>query len=403
MKRLNWLTAGLALVVAGPAWVFAESLPIEVFSKNADYRGVRISPDGRYLATLAPQEDDKNALVVIDRSTMSISGMVRVDQEQSIGEFVWANDGRVVAKILSRQSGDDRLADNGEIFAMDADGGRKKLIYGYRVGDMTTGTKIRKASAEWAYASILDELPDDPKHVLIASYPFSGIGESTATVLKLNVTRGTTVKVTRAPAVNVRLQHSKDLSTWTSVGEDIKGKLRIQWRGGDSIDWQTLAQADSLDQRFEVVEILSSDRSVIALSNFSTPVISLVKVNLDTGSFETLLSDDRYDVARPIYDKDAKTVLGVCYSADRPRCKYLDSSHPTSRVHASLQNAFPDHFVRIVNWSKNGKIATLSVWADRNPGDYFLFDAEKKKVDFLMSRRAWVDPNQMAKKISTLR
>src|SRR5690606_20621322 len=48
------------------------------------------------------------------------------------------------------------------------------------------------------------------------------------------------------------------------------------------------------------------------------------------------------------------------------------------------------------NASKDGKRVIVVVDSDRNPGAYYLYDEDTKKLTFLMARAPWVEPEKMA-------
>ncbi len=377
------------------SFCFAKTLPLENFTRPAEYQSIRISPKGNYIAALIPSET-QNALVVIDREKMAVMSSIRMDLNQKIGQFYWVSDDRVMAKVLSLQSDNDRVADYGEFFAMDADGSRRKLVFGYRVSEMQTGSKIRKADGELAWGGMLHPLPSDKKHALILSYPFVNDMNAIPTVYKLNVVSGTKRAMTRLPIARASAVTDEGVRHWASWGADPAGKSELYVRDEDSLDWRLLLKADSLDQRLQGVSISRDGNSVLAMTNVGFDTVSLVKIDTATGEVEALISDSDYDAERVIMASDQFTVLGVCFRADRPRCEYLDQEHPESIVLTRVQAAFTEQFMQVANWTKDGKEAVLWVTADRNPGDYFMLDTQTLKVNYLLSSRRWLDPADLA-------
>lgn len=76
------------------------------------------------------------------------------------------------------------------MYAVNADGSKRELIYGYQAGGNTTGTRIKKKEATRGAAEIIDMLPEDDKHILISSTPWSKDRGGYAKVFKLNVYTG---------------------------------------------------------------------------------------------------------------------------------------------------------------------------------------------------------------------
>ena len=396
MKRIFvvafWGVLGLC------AKVTAEELPLEYFARNAQYESIKISPGGEYLAAIVPYQD-QNALVVIDRSKMAILSSIHMDRNQKVGTLHWANDNRIVAKILSLQSADDRLADYGELFAMDANGKRKKLIYGYRVGDMSTGSRIKKAEAEWEWGTVIDRLPNHKKHVLIVSHPFSANGGAIPTVYLLNVYTGVKKQLVRLPVANARVISDAALEQWAASGTDKYGIQGLYWRNPETRDWELVLKGASMVHDIRPVAIASDGGTLDILTNIDTPTLSLTRINLETRERRTLLTDARYDIRFVTYGSDSYRLLGACFYADRPRCNYLDLNQPESALLSRIRSSFPEQFVFVSNWTRDGSEAVLRVSGDRNPGDYFLMDVAKLKVEYLLSSTQWIDPNLMARKM----
>ena len=93
------------------------ALTIADFVKRPEYEQIRLSPKGDYFAAVIPYED-QNAVVIIDREKMAVTGSMRLTEGQHIGQLVWANDERIVAEILVPQSDNDQLANAGELLSL---------------------------------------------------------------------------------------------------------------------------------------------------------------------------------------------------------------------------------------------------------------------------------------------
>ncbi|MEM7706650.1 MAG: S9 family peptidase [Pseudomonadota bacterium] len=384
-----------ALLLTSPLVGITTPVSLDDFVRPAEYRSLRISPDGSYLAALIPA-GNQNALVVIDRQKMAVMSSIRMDLGQQVGQLYWASNDRVLAKILSRQSDNDRVADFGELFAMDADGGRRKLVFGYRVGEMGTGSKIRKADGERAWGGVLHPLPDDKKHALIISYPFANQMAAIPTVYQLNIINGTKRAVTRLPVPQARAVTNAKMSHWASFGTDPEGRAVLHVRGKKSADWRLLMQAESLEQHLRAVSVSEDGSGVLALTNVGFDTISLVRIDMESGAVEPVIADPNYDAGRVVMGSDQFTVLGVCFEAAMPKCTYLDPDHPESQALSKVQAAFTEQFMTVASWTRGGEEAVLWVTADRNPGDYFMLQTNKLKVDYLLSSRRWLEPNDLA-------
>ncbi|MEM9532184.1 MAG: prolyl oligopeptidase family serine peptidase [Pseudomonadota bacterium] len=392
MNLLRLYTPFFWLLVSS-AWA-AEPLPTRSFTAPAEYESLRISPDGTYFAAVVPYEG-QNALAVIHRESGQVTGTIRLDLNQKIGRVYWVNKERVVAKVLSRQSDNDRTADFGELFAIDADGKRRKLVFGYRSTEMGTGSRIRRAEGEWAWGDLLDPLLDDRKHALVISYPFSAAGDATPTVYQLNVYTGTKRPVTRLPLPRSGAAVNPSQTHWAAFGTDPEGIPELHVRSEQAPEWRRILRGSQLDESISVVSVAEDGTSLVALSDIGRATRALVRIDTQTGAQTALIEDARYDIYRVELASDGRTVLGACFRADRPRCDYLDDVRG-AKILKQVQAAFTEQFMTASSWTQDGSEAILFVYADRNPGDYFLLNAKTMKVDYLLSSRSWIDPNQMA-------
>jgi dipeptidyl aminopeptidase/acylaminoacyl peptidase len=52
--------------------------------------------------------------------------------------------------------------------------------------------------------------------------------------------------------------------------------------------------------------------------------------------------------------------------------------------------------VQFGSHTRDGRNVIVVVEGDRNPGEFYLYDASKKKLSFLLSRQPWIKPEQLA-------
>jgi len=87
---------GLALAWLAPLGQ-AEKLPVETFFKDPEFSRMRLSPDGKWLAAIAPREG-KNNLLTIRLSDRKLFGCTAED-ENEVYSFNWISNERMIATI----------------------------------------------------------------------------------------------------------------------------------------------------------------------------------------------------------------------------------------------------------------------------------------------------------------
>ena len=121
MQTINTpLALGLALALLGPL-AEAEKLPVETFFKNPEFNRMRLSPDGQWLAAIAPREG-KNNLLTIRLSDRKLFGCTAED-ENEVYSFNWVSNERLVFQMKDRNN-----FPNGGLYAVDRDGTKHKVL-----------------------------------------------------------------------------------------------------------------------------------------------------------------------------------------------------------------------------------------------------------------------------------
>jgi len=105
-------------IIAGWTGGMAAELPVEAFFRNYQYNEVRLSPDGSYLAALAPIKE-RVGLAVVDLKTR-VANWAYSDRSADIHWFEWVNTNR----LIFRFSKDAHLVAG--LIAVNRDGSHKR-------------------------------------------------------------------------------------------------------------------------------------------------------------------------------------------------------------------------------------------------------------------------------------
>lgn len=395
MLRSLLLAAGLGLAASAS---YAAPLPIDTFIKRAQYRLMKISPTGEYLAVSIPMEGEE-VVAVINRKTMTVSPALRFGAGESANNFWWAGDERLVVQNNLREGGLAQPKLTGELYAMDADGSNIKPIFGYRAGGATgsTGTHIKRAQSDRASAKIIDLLDDNEDEILIASSSWDVSADGAyAVVYRLNIHSGAKRMVTRAPVRNAHFLTDSEGHVRYAVGTNAKNHTEVYYRAAEGGEWGKKAEFGYGDEG-AVPDALSRDgRFVYQRASLNGGPTALFRLELATGKQELLLHDPVSDLTDLVLSPDGKDVVGAEFMPDRVDVKYLDAKDPYVRLHKGLRKAFGGDEIHISSFTKDGRQALVRVYSDRNPGDYYLIDTKTKKAEYVASAMRWVDPTLMA-------
>jgi dipeptidyl aminopeptidase/acylaminoacyl peptidase len=148
-------------------------------------------------------------------------------------------------------------------------------------------------------------------------------------------------------------------------------------------DGFTFAGFDSDPQKLYVYAPAANDR------------IGLYEYDLERRALGALIyADPEFDVGPLVRSPRSGRVLGVEVDRERPAIHFVDEV--ARREQASLDHALPGTTNRIVSLDRKERIAIVSVSADVKPPEYYVFDREKKELDFLFAAYPDVDAKSLA-------
>ena len=367
------------------SYVSAQPNTVEQFSKRTQFYNAKISPDGKYLATITNHEGEKN-LVFFKTDTLEMVYVLRAGRDSQAGQFYWANNERVVVQIEQMRGALEAPVNFGEIYAINFDGKRAKMLFGYR---SKPGIVF---AAEGGF--LLDLLPDDPKHILIVKRSLSRKTDDIPRVVKLNIYNGKTRRSKSAPRPYSRLLTDNNGEPRFAASIDKDFTTKLFYSSGKRESWQPFLK--DLKGEFSPLSFSSDNESVFGLLDTGDEPAKLVKLDLANQQFETLHQSARVE-ATHILKSSLNQVYGVRLDEDYPSYVYLDNDSQSAKLHKALFNAFGYQKLSITSQTRDGKKMIIRVSGDTNPGAFYLFDVDKMDAKPLFSAASWIDTKQLAK------
>ena len=386
MKSLSFAAALLAASVS----CFAARLDPTPFVRHDSFQTLEISPDGRYLAATV-QLEDRRTLAILRAADSKVVGGMNLGRNMDVLDYWWVNADRVVASVAQKIGAEDQPKPTGELVAMDADSGRPELLIGQRAY-AEDFTRIKRKKGDTVAAFMLDDLPNDDRHVLVTVEPF--VEEPLRRVERLNVYNGKRSLVTVAPVRNAWFLTDNRGQVRYAWGSDVDNVMQLWHRESDDAEWKRVELADGSDE-YPIGFSADDSRVYLQVERAQGPDV-VIELELATGKRRTLLEDDDVDPHHFVRRAHSREPIGAFYFDGKPRTAYFDKASPESRLQLSLEGAFAGNVVQITSTTADGNKALVFAWSDRNPGDFYLFDVGAKKADYLLSRRDWFDPEAMA-------
>jgi dipeptidyl aminopeptidase/acylaminoacyl peptidase len=399
--------AGLAVAGDAPAPVAAANvqLPLEFFTRRDELGTIKISPDGATIA-MSTTAKEHSLLLFIRLSDHKMIGGVNAPDPYRMGRFDWVSNNRVIYSISERWVTVKEPIGTGEIFAINTDGSKSARLYGYRNGESQMDTRLKRKEASYASARLVSSLKGDDENILIAEYPWRLMGniwvenpDAQPIITRLNVFSGKKKPLGPAPLRHAYVLVDRNDEVRFAIGEDQAFRTAVSWKPQPGAPWQEFAlpgfEGDTLDPyRF------SGDNDSVVFSGVreGESLRNVYRLNLKTQAVDKLYGYDGVDVTGVVTDFSDREIIGVRTDVSKAEYHWLAEDDPAAKLHIALERAFPGQSVEITSASDDGKRALVFVNSDTNPGDYYLFDTQARKADYLRPTRNWIDPKQMRPK-----
>lgn len=386
MKRLLALCCA---AVAGFAW--AEAPTPEDFAKSPEVLRARISPTGDYLAVLRIL-DDKRVVVVLGYPTLELKGVMNFPGRNQVLNFQWVSDDRLIGSVTRDFGRYEFLSPSGELFGMDADGGRTKHLFGYRAGE-DTPSATRGAVRQLASADIIDPLWDDKNNVLIQIRDWNWGAASAVQAAKMNVYTGRLTGRVRAPAADAFLVAGRDGDVRFSFSTDDDFNSLVHVREPATRDWRLLSKTVLGDVPLTPLAVAEDGRIFVSTAPDDGPR----GIYLMDPATQERTEVFRHDVVDATLVEDYEgNPWGARIEPDYPTIVAIDPDNPDAGLMAQLKGLFEGRDVSIANTTHDGQLVLVGVSDDNQTPEVYLFDRESRQMQRLFDALPWIDDQSLA-------
>ncbi|MEM7708915.1 MAG: S9 family peptidase [Pseudomonadota bacterium] len=376
-KSLRVVTTMAALMLLTTSAI-AKQYTVEDFFKNAQYSQMSVSPNGKYLAALAPANNRRN-LAIIDLKDRSKSKFITALEDQDVAGYTWVSNDRI-------------------IFGVDADGIEAISMYAVdrKGGRITTLVNPLEANSAGPGGipspTLLDTLEDDKKHILI-SYDQRRVG--VPDVYKMNVRNGGMKMVERNPGTVAGWVTDHDGKIRGAVAQD-KLFQEAWYRKDEDSEWEVVARFEWNDRNaFTPLGFDYDNRNWFVSSQKDHDTAAIYRFDPETKTYgDMVFHNETVDAGGLIFSDVQEKVVAATYYDSKPRWEGLDDSY--TQMRESLDKAFPDLVVSLTSANKDEDLFVVSASSDKDPGSYYLYDRKSQKLEFLAEPRSWIEPDDMA-------
>lgn len=376
MKKLAMLSLVLLFVMACKkdksddlvAMEPAPKIPVEDFFKNSEKRTFRLSPNGEYVAYMAPYKKRMN--IHVRRFDSDSAVRVTSVEDRDLAGYFWANDDRLV--YVRDKAGNE----NFHLFAVNKDGSNEK--------DLTPYDGVR--------AQIIDNLEDNQDEMII------GLNKRIPQVFdpyRLNINTG---------EMELLYENPGNITGW---GTDHDGKLRLAYvtNGVDN----TIMYRENEDKAFSEVittnfkETLApqffdfdNGNVVYAVSNLGRDKAAVVKYDLkENKELEEIFINDEVDVSGISYSTKRKVPTVINFTKDKLHRKFLDKE--AEEIFAKLEDELGTGNEYYVT-SSNKEEDKFLIYAgnDKTRGSYYYYDRTSGDISHMADLSPWIKSEHMA-------
>jgi len=346
-----------------------EIIPRAVLFGNPKNASPQISPDGNYLAYLAPSaEDDVLNIFVRAAADDDDDGAVMVTSETSRGirQYQWAQDGETLL-YLQDVEGDE----NFHLWAVAASGEGAPR-------DLTPGENV-KASNLITNKRFPDELLVGTNERDPAVFDMYRVQYKTG-ARTLDTTNPGDVLGWGAEDATFQIREAlvKDQA-------DSSETIRVRDHDGEGAEWRDLI-THPYGENGNLVEFCNDGKSCWMVSSLGRETTALLKVDLQTGeTLETISSNDKCDVGGVMLDEDTKELRAVSYNYAKVEREFYDKE--LERDFDALKALGPDNAeVSIASKTRDEETWVVAYTRSDGPAEYRLYDrAAKTTRDLFVS------------------
>ena len=346
----------------------APEISVEDFFKKSEKTSFRLSPNGEYLAYLAPYKDRMNIHV----QKIDTEEMLRVTsvEDRDIPGFFWGNNDRL---LYVRDTGGD---ENFHLYAVNKDGSNEN--------DLTPFDGVT--------ARIIDDLEENESEMII------GLNKRIPQVFdpyRLNINNG---------EMEILYENPGNITGWQT---DHDGKLRLA-SVTNGVDNSILYRPTENDEFKEVITTnfkqtlqplffeFDNGDIVYATSNLGRDKAAIIRYDLkEKKELEEIFIDDEVDAGGLHYSDKRKVLTYISYTKAKQKRKFLDKE--TEKIYNKLEKKIgSDKEISITSRNKNEDKLLIYTGSDKTRGSYFFYDVKGDDLKHLADLAPWINPEHMA-------
>ena len=351
-------------------------IPIEDFFKTARFSRVSLSPDGNFLAFISPFKENRNSLGFVEIEGKTGPVVIYPEAGSDYGNYSWLNNEEVVygITVLNLYSG-GLLKTHRETL-------KSELLADRRVGVRVVNPLVNDQDHAWVWVfDSADHLRKGLRKI------YTGSGGSFDARVRVTIP-----------------EPEKETGRWWFDWND---KLRLvlcareadlvylhRWNEDD--DWRSI---ELNAEQWRVWAFTENNNELIVSGYGKFDTEGLYFFDLETQELsECHFRDTRYDfggTARLAFYRPTGQLLGIRYERTGP---YIEWFEPNMKeLQKLVDSKLPGKANIVTDWNTEMTRFLIASYSERDPGTYYILDAENHTFGWLFSSRPWIKTEQLAR------
>lgn len=406
----------IALVAVVGAWGCAQAVekksgpvPAELLFRRYQQNDMKISPNGRYLASVIPYEHDKHEtrtlLGVYDLETKKTQMLVN-DPSVWVTGFAWVGDARLLVRYWS--------VVGPALTALNADGSERVQIQ-----EPGPNRNRNDPASLLQQATVVHPLIDQPDQVLMGhSLAIEFTPRALAYWKPSRLTVGLYRVNTRTGQITTEVKDPEMTVDWLC---DRRGKARVAVSlDRDAFDrdfyWKDRTQMPALHvywinddgsaeriegiqarvgEEFAVVGVEESGDSFLFRARRDRDRAAVWRYSRTTRAITgPVVENPRVDLGAPLPSPLDASASGIFMPEGRGKVHYFDPNF--ARLQPMLDEALGEFVNTIASWDRSRQRLLVVSRSAREPGRFYLFDQKTQELNAVFYRGPWLNEWRLA-------
>jgi dipeptidyl aminopeptidase/acylaminoacyl peptidase len=342
-------------------------IPRDVLFGNPEKASVQLSPDGKYLAYLAP--DDKNVLQVWVRTMGKTDDKaVTKDPKRGIRQYFWSKDGKFL--LYMQDTGGD---ENFHLYATNPETKETRDLTPFE------GVKVQGVDQDEAF----------PDQLLVG---LNKRNKSLFDMHRITISTGEEKLDTENPGnvLGWTTDAAFQIRAATAMNPDGSQDLLVRDKPG--AEWKKIKSWPSEEQG-GAVGFGKDPNTLYLIANDNANASRLVKLDLATKKEEVIAEDKEYDVSGALIDEKRRVPQAVSFTKAKTEWTVLDDA---VKADFEFLAKFKRGEFQINTRTADDKTWLVAYSTDDGPTSYYVYHRDAKKADFLFVNNSKLEKVKLA-------